>query len=133
MQHCMLEESWLENDPAEKNLGVLVNNWLNMSQQCAQVAKKANGILVCIKSSVASMTRKVIVPTYLALVRPHLKYCAQFWALHYIKAIKMLERAKRRPMKLVKGLESKSYEGQLRELVLFSLEKRRLSGDLITP
>ncbi|KAK4820750.1 hypothetical protein QYF61_005913 [Mycteria americana] len=106
------DEGRLRTGFVEKDREVLGDRQPNVSRQCAQVAEKANGILACIRNSVASRTRAC-------------------WAPHSKRDIEGLERVQRRATELGKGLEHKADGERLRDLGLFSLEKRRLRGDLI--
>ena len=87
---CRLGDIRMEHSPAEKNLGVLVDGKLGMNQQCAFTAQKANCILGCIKHSLASRAREVILPLCSALVRPH-QYCVQMWSPQQRRDVNPLE------------------------------------------
>uniref|UniRef100_A0A8B9ZS82 Reverse transcriptase domain-containing protein n=1 Tax=Anas zonorhyncha TaxID=75864 RepID=A0A8B9ZS82_9AVES len=124
-----LGTAWLESSKGERDL---VDSRMTVSQHCALVAKKADGILGCIRRGVVMVgrSREVLLPLYCALVRPHPEYCVQFWAPR-LTGRELLERAQCRATRMMEGVGHLPYEERLRELGLFSLEKGRMRGDFI--
>lgn len=87
-----LGANWQKSSCTEKDLGVLVDIKLTMSQLCVFAAKKANSMLGCVRRIVASRLREGILPLSSTLVRPHLEYHGQFWAIQYKRDMDILKR-----------------------------------------
>ena len=87
---------------------MLVDEKVNVTQQCVLAAQKGNCILGCIRSSVASRSREGILPLYPTLVRPHLESCVQLWSPQHRKDMELLDRVQRRPYKWSEGWSTSS-------------------------
>ncbi|PKU35482.1 hypothetical protein llap_14214 [Limosa lapponica baueri] len=99
-----LGREWTEKSPEEKDLGVLVDEKLNVTWQRALASQKANCILGCIKRSVASRLREVILPLYSRWGFTRTEYCIQLWKPQHKEDMDLLERVQRRATKMSRGL-----------------------------
>ena len=71
-------------------------------------------ILNCIKGSVASRVREVILPLFSAVVRPDLEYCIQMWSPKYRRDVDLLKHIQRRATEMTRGMERLPCEDRLR-------------------
>ena len=115
----------------EKDLGVTISADKKVSEQCGIAASKGNQILGLIRRNITYKGKKLIIPLYKAIVRPHLEYCIQAWRPYRKKDIDTLERIQRRATEIIPELRDLSYEERLKECGLTTLETRRLRGDQI--
>ena len=115
----------------EKDLGVVITSDLKSSRQCIEAEKKAQKVLGYIKRQFTTRKAETILTLYRALVRPHLEYAVQFWSPALRKDVERLEKVQARATKLIPNIRHISYERRLTQLNLYSLEKRRIRGQLI--
>ena len=121
----------IESVQQEKDLGVVITNDLKSSNQCIEAVKKAQKLLGYIKRQFRTRNKEAILILYNALVRPHLEYAVQFWSPSLRKDIERLEAVQARATKLIPSIRHLGYVRRLERLNLYSLEKRRLRGQLI--
>jgi ribonuclease P/MRP protein subunit RPP40 len=122
----------LEASKWEKDVGVIINDDLKPSLQCARAAAKANQVLGQIARGVSYRDKETMLRLYKTYVRPHLEYCQAAWSPWLLGDQKILEQVQHRAVKLMTNLRSKTYEGKLKELGLTTLLERRKRGDMIT-
>ena len=129
-QYTLLGSNIVETT-CEKDLGVLVSSDFKFTAQCLEAEKRAQKILGYIKRQFQYRNERTVLTLYNALVRPLLEYAVPFWSPTRQSDIARLERVQARATKLIPALRNKGYERRLDELGLFTLEQRRLRGQLI--
>ena len=108
-----------------------MNANMKVSEQCRIAASKGNQVTGVIRRNITYKEKRLIVPLYKAIVRPHLEYCIQAWSPYLRIDIGMHAQIQRRATKLIPGLRDLRYEERLKECGLTTLEMRRLRGDQI--
>ena len=112
----------------EKDLGITISADMKVSEQCGIAALKGNKIIGLIRRNITYKDKKLIIPLYKAIVRPHLEYCIQAWRPYCKTGIGVLERIQRRATKIIPELRDHSYEERLTKRGLTTLETKRLRG-----
>ena len=104
-----LNDTTLGRSYSVRDFGVKISSDLRPREQCIIARNRANKILGFISRCVTNRSSEVILRLYLALVRPHLDYAAQFWSPYYRKDIGSLEAVQRRMTKMIQGLKNLPY------------------------
>ena len=115
----------------EKDIGIMISNSLKPYSQCAKAARIANAVLGQMSRSFHYKDKETWIRLYKIFVRPHLELSVQAWSPWYVKDIDLLESVQKRAVNMVVGLKATSYEDQLKEIQLPSLQERRVRGDMI--
>lgn len=115
----------------EEDLGVTISKDFKFSKQCLKVEKKSQKLIGYIKRQFKYRNKDVVLQLYTSLVRPHLEYAVQFWSPSLQKDISRLEAVQARATKLIPSIRQLGYQRRLNRLNLYSLETRRLRGQLI--
>ena len=115
----------------ERDIGVIINDNLKPSLQCAHASRRASAVLTQISRAFMYRDKKVFLQLYKQFVRCHLEFAIPAWSPWLVGDIEVLEKVQKRAVNMIVGLRSKTYEDKLIELGLTTLEIRRKRYDLV--
>ena len=116
---------------SEKDIGVTITSNLKPSQHCQEAAGRARCELGKISKCFHFRDKKVFLRLYMQFVRPHLEFSSSVWSPWNQTDIDLLENVQKKAVRMVSGLRASTYEDRLKEIGLWTLEKRRLMFDMI--
>ena len=105
----MMEEHMITNTMEENNLGIIVDNKLNIQNHINKQVNKANQKLGLINRSFKYMDKNMFLQLFKSLVRPHLEYGSTFWSVANKKEAILTENVQRRATRLNKEIQHLSY------------------------
>jgi Reverse transcriptase (RNA-dependent DNA polymerase)/Endonuclease-reverse transcriptase len=115
----------------EKDLGVTISDNLKPAAQCAKAARTAQTVLGQIVRAFRYRDRTIFLQLYKQYIRPHLEFAVQAWSPWLQADKELLENVQKHAVGMVSGLQSRDYEGRLKELKLTTLEERRHQADML--
>jgi len=121
----------VDKSEAEVDLGVTITSDCKPSVQCGKAARAAMVRLGMLRRTFKHIDVDSFITIYTTYVRPKLEYSVQAWNPYYAKDIEVLERVQKYATTLVPELRHMNYSQRLDRLKMYSLEDRRLRGDLI--
>ena len=127
----LINNTELQIDSEEKDLGITFNNTLTFSNHIRQICSKANSRVGLIKKPFKNHSKQNIKLLHKSLVRPLLEYGSVIWSPHLKKEQAEIEKVQKRITKLVPKLRHHEYKDRLKALNLTTLEYRRKRADVI--
>ena len=115
----------IEQDSEVKDLGVTIDVNLNWSKHIANISKAARNSASWILRTISDRSRDIMLVLYKSFVRSQLEYSSSLWSPYLIKDITAIEGIQRSFTNRIDGMQNLNYNERLKELHLYSLQRRR--------
>jgi hypothetical protein len=117
--------STIQPKTALKDLGVTMSNSGHFTDHINKITETVRNLSAWILGSFKSRSRILLLQLWKSIVIPRLDYCSQLWNPHNVRAIQQLEDLQKAYIRHITGFNQMNYWDALKELGLYSLQRRR--------
>ena len=117
--------STIQPKSALKDLGVTMSSSGHFTDHINKITETVRNLSAWILRSFKSRSRILLLQLWKSIVIPRLDYCSQLWNPHNVRAIQQLEDLQKAYIRHITGFYQMNYWDALKELGLYSLQRRR--------